>query len=91
MSVIFLVFFSVRDFWPLRNVAARRHFGSAARPFPVCFCGRWAGARARALDAVQETSVISGCRPLRMPGRVAWTGALPPFRGVFVFIFSVVL
>ena len=42
-----LLFSPVRDFWPLRNVAARRHFGSAARPFLVCFCGRWAGARAR--------------------------------------------
>ena len=43
---------------------------------------------ARALGAVQETSVISGCRPPCMPGRVAWTGALPLFRDDF---FSAVL
>ena len=31
--------------------------------------------------------MISGCRPLCMPGRVAWTGALPSFRDVFLFLF----
>ena len=47
MSVHFFTLSFVWDFRPVQCVAARPHFGSAARPFLACFRGRWAGARAR--------------------------------------------